>query len=912
MSERAERMSQTLPVARPFIKRHRPSTSLGVESLEPRRLLSTDVVISEFLAKNVAGLRDGDGESPDWIELYNPTEKAINLENYRLTDDAADRSKWVLPSVVLDSGEYLVVFASGQESDNYVDSGGSLHTNFKLRREGEYLGLVAPDGRVVSEYGSGNADFPEQRANASFGSGIIESVLLVGPSSSAMFWVPQHGHSDSSWTHIEFDAESNGFSKSKAALGYENRPGNRVNYNETFESELPAGIHAVYVRLSFNLNDASAVKALLLQLRYDNGFVAYLNGVKVAADNAPETPNWSSTAPNAGRPDDEALLTVDFNLEDHLGVLVDGENVLAIHGFNYDRDRSDMLLVPELTAAVPGAISRIGYMSSPTPGKANDQLYAGFVADTRFSIDRGFYDTPQQIEITSQTPGARVYYTTNGTDPSPSNRDAVLYSSPLLVGTTTTLRAAAFLSGSIPTDIDTHTYVFVDDVIDQSVMRTTITEDPVWGPQMRDSLLAIPSVSLVTSKTIIEDTIIYQDISASIELMFPDDTKGFQVNGGLEHFGNSSLSTSKKNIRLSFKSKYGPPKLRYDLFGEDVTNEFDQLLLRAGSGDGSLSTNPNKGIYIRNKWASERQLEMGHPAPHSRFVHVYINGTYWGIRQLMERPNAAFMASYFGGDKEEYDALNEGTPTDGDSHAWDATRAVVQDYEQLKQYLDVENYVDYMLLMFYSGDTDWKPIVNWLGARKREEGAGWKFFTWDSAFSLRFPHSHVINSGGPGDLWADIIRHEEFRVLLADRAQKHFFNDGILTRDQVLAQFDQLEDEIRLPIVAETARWTGADGTESYTPRTWERHVLRVRSNTIEIRTNVVIEQLRRAGLLPENDAPVYVVNGTAQHGGVVGRGAELEISAPEGIVVYTLDGSDPRDGWRRNITTRDSVFRAH
>ena len=80
------------------------------------------------------------------------------------------------------------------------------------------------------------------------------------------------------------------------------------------------------------------------------------------------------------------------------------------------------------------------------------------------------------------------------------------------------------------------------------------------------------------------------------------------------------------------------------------------------------------------------------------------------MHQLMERPNASFMASYLGGDPQDYDALNAGTAIDGDTTAWRKllSEEVIDDYQQVQQYLDVVNYADYMLLQFYAGnDWDW-------------------------------------------------------------------------------------------------------------------------------------------------------------------------------------------------------------
>jgi hypothetical protein len=263
----------------------------------------------------------------------------------------------------------------------------------------------------------------------------------------------------------------------------------------------------------------------------------------------------------------------------------------------------------------------------------------------------------------------------------------------------------------------------------------------------------------------------------------------------------------------------------------------------------------------------------------------------------MERPDAAFMASYSGGEPEDYDALNAGTAVDGDTAAWTVLRTLTDDFEQLQQYVDLENYAEYMLLQFYGGnDWDWNTSQNWMAARKRETGAGWKFFSWDSDLMLRTgARANVVNRGGPGNLWGPISRHEEFRMLLADRAQKYFFHDGMLTPERVLSQFEELANGIRQPIVAETARWTGTNSTAAYTPETWEEQLQQVGTQIILERTEIVVDQMRRAGVFPDIDAPTFLVNAAPQHGGIIGAESLFAMSAPDGTVSFTLDGSDPR-----------------
>ncbi len=110
------------------------------------------LVISEFMAGNSDSLNDYDGESSDWIEIYNRTSKSVPVTGWYLTDDPNMLTKWEFPDrITVGAGQYLVVFAS--EKNGMVGTW-ELHTNFMLNKDGEYLALVEPDGvTIASEYG---------------------------------------------------------------------------------------------------------------------------------------------------------------------------------------------------------------------------------------------------------------------------------------------------------------------------------------------------------------------------------------------------------------------------------------------------------------------------------------------------------------------------------------------------------------------------------------------------------------------------------------------------------------------------------------------------------------------------------------------------------------------------------------
>jgi hypothetical protein len=136
------------------------------EHLEARALLAADVIISEILASNQQGLIDGLGQSSDWIELYHAGDEPLDLAGWSLTDDEQEPRKWIFPSVSLDPGEYLIVFASGDTYPGQRDAAGNLHATFRLSADGEYLGLFDAAGSVSHDFAPG---FPAQTTDVSYG-----------------------------------------------------------------------------------------------------------------------------------------------------------------------------------------------------------------------------------------------------------------------------------------------------------------------------------------------------------------------------------------------------------------------------------------------------------------------------------------------------------------------------------------------------------------------------------------------------------------------------------------------------------------------------------------------------------------------------------------------------------------------
>ncbi|MHC4543373.1 MAG: lamin tail domain-containing protein [Planctomycetota bacterium] len=173
--------------------------------------IRTHLVISELMARNSTTLLDGDNESSDWIEIYNPTDTRVNLDGWYLTDSAADLTKWQFPNgLKIEPGEFLIIFASEKTyelyPDNYpyLDSLGYYHSNFELNQDGDYLALVFPGSTiVVHEY---VPEYPIQLADISYGLS-QDATTLVSTGATASYHVPNSGDSalGTDWTVIDFN-----------------------------------------------------------------------------------------------------------------------------------------------------------------------------------------------------------------------------------------------------------------------------------------------------------------------------------------------------------------------------------------------------------------------------------------------------------------------------------------------------------------------------------------------------------------------------------------------------------------------------------------------------------------------------------------------------------------------------------
>ena len=172
------------------------------------------VIITEFMASNDKTLTTLDGDSPDWIEVFNSGQAAVSLDAYALTNDPAALLKWIFPERMLGPNEYVIVYASGKDRR---DADEELHANFKLAKAGGYLALVrVRDGEAVSAF-----EYPEQFEDISYGvaqTGNTEVVTFLEERVSSKWTVPSGEIAN--WQELSFN--DNSWQTAVTGIGYEN------------------------------------------------------------------------------------------------------------------------------------------------------------------------------------------------------------------------------------------------------------------------------------------------------------------------------------------------------------------------------------------------------------------------------------------------------------------------------------------------------------------------------------------------------------------------------------------------------------------------------------------------------------------------------------------------------------------
>lgn len=505
-------------------------------------------------------------------------------------------------------------------------------------------------------------------------------------------------------------------------------------------------------------------------------------------------------------------------------------------------------------------------------------------AQPRFSLPHGIYDSSSiTVAISHDDASAEVYYTTDGSMPSHLSHR---YTSPLTISKTTILRAVLVRNNENVSPITTASYLFLSSFLSQPnnpegypdkwgkytqrsgtakadyEMDPEMTGDPVLREKITQGLYTLPILSIVSDKDnffsheknsetggiyiytgppVGDNTGNGWTRQASAELFGGPQQHDFTTDCGVRlHGGHGRLpeKNPKHSFRLVFKKEYGPSKLEYPLFGDSA--EFDQLVLRCHFGNSWQHQDPvrrPRGQYTRDVWARRMQRKMGHTAVDALYVHLFLNGMYWGLYNIAERVDEQFGKSHFGGKKSEYDVVKieeEGgrhlEASEGTLAKWNRMIEAVgkasddtyyymlqgkdasgKDDATIEPLLHVESFIDYMIINQYAGNTDWDHH-NWYALAHREDKSnGFRFLCWDSEQIFESSSDNVVpdNEGKnyPTGIFHALLKNDKFANRYLRRAQELLSDGGMLSERSVVQVWDSLYNVISLAVYDESARW---------------------------------------------------------------------------------------------------------
>jgi len=713
--------------------------------------LSAQIVINEICSRNFQTLEDVDGDSPDWIELYNDGNSTVDLAGYGLTDDASLANIWTFPHLMLAPGKHLVVCASDKNRKTSIRE---FHHWETAVNANDLWKVVVPPFELDSawRYSTSYNDNPWDLYRGGFGYGDQDdsSVILqqiISLYTRKVFTVPDTGNIVGLLFHIDYDdafvAWLNGVEIARNNIG---TVGIAPSFNEVADKEREARMYKGELPENYIL-DVSLLRngQNLLAIQYHNSHlsspdfsaIAFLSvAIKDTAMIFGAVPEWF--------PQHEVYLHTDFKLSS------DGDSVILT-------DTSGQVIAAHRVPALQsdhsfgrntdGGANSV-FFSVPTPGASNNattgsSAYA-YASIPAFSVASGFYDSLQSLNITSSG-NETIRYTLDGSLPTDSS---LLFDQPIVLDSTMVVRAQCLKANRLPGPIVTNSY-FINDTITNLLPVVSLS---VNSELLFDTLTGIYMKGLSPGPHPSYGANFWRDEEVEVTLEYFDSLRLRQLSQqvGLKIFGNYTRTLPQKSLRLIARNRYGEDDFDYPLFANKNISETKQFVLRNAGNDWNHTHLRDAVIHDICNGTTNLDVQGFRPCV------VYLNGNFWGVFIIREKINEHFLADNYPNVKaknvdllEKREVVKHG---DGDNFREMRNFVLGNDmsdtanYHLAANWLDMNNFIDYMAVEIFVSNTDWFPnnVRYW---RERNNSPLWRFILWDVDVSLGVdPAINMIDS----------------------------------------------------------------------------------------------------------------------------------------------------------------------
>ena len=713
------------------------NTDEGYTAFRQTQYALASIYINEVMPSNTMTLQDEDGEYSDWIELYNPTDKVVDLTGWGLSDKAAEPKRWSFPKMEIQPKQYLIVFASGK---NRSVSGKELHTDFGLDSYQDTVLLSNFRGQIVSE-----AQYCNPKTETTLG-------LIPGTDKWQPFTQPTPGQPNNGDGWNAFQPVLYKDSGSPVLIA-------AVMSKNTSTVQNRNGEYPDWIEL-YNRSDKSvSLKGFGLTNKADEPGLWTFPDITMAPGQYLMIFAVGPSA-NEGGSESAGELSANFKLGSGDTVVLTGP----------DGSIADRCFVPLLKADM--AYGRVrgeqvfSYITGIKPGEDISSGYPGIAPDTVFDLKAGSYDRAQKVSLSAGDPDARIYYTTDGSAPT---KDSMLYTKPIDMDRTTVVRAVTFRDGYLPGNPVSQTY-FIKAKHTLPVISISTTPknlfDPVAGIYMPG-----PNASKDPAK-FMEGANFYQnkEVPASFEVYDEGGKRVFGQDIGLSMAGGLGLIKNQKTLAIHARSEYGQSAMNYKFFDNRPFDEYKSLVLRTNRDKSKIRESVIFGLV-------DGQMDVLVQA-YKPYV-VYINGQYWGVYNLMEKRNKYMVAQHEGAsDPDNMDILkgsggivSHGSNTEYKklvSYAKTHDMSQKENYDYVAARLDNGSFMDVMINLIYTSNTDYYNMQYY----KLPNGK-WKQILYDTELTFQNANHQTLSArmGNTcnSDMFNALLKYKPWRDKFIER-----------------------------------------------------------------------------------------------------------------------------------------------